>query len=136
MSRIRLLLTALALSASTLTAQGGMGGQRGMGGQGGMGGQAGMMNRQNEMLFKDITLTDAQKAKVDSIQAKGREEMMAMMQGGGQDRSAMREVMMQVRAKQMADIRAVLTAAQQPVFDKNLAEMPQGPGGAGRRPPR
>ncbi len=136
MFRIRLLLTALALSASTLTAQGGMGGQRGMGGQGGMGGQAGMMNRQNEMLFKDITLTDAQKAKVDSIQAKGREEMMAMMQGGGQDRSAMREVMMQVRAKQMADIRAVLTAAQQPVFDKNLAEMPQGPGGAGRRPPR
>ena len=136
MPRIRLLLTALALSASTLTAQGGMGGQRGMGGQGGMGGQAGMMNRQNEMLFKDITLTDAQKAKVDSIQAKGREEMMAMMQGGGQDRSAMREVMMQVRAKQMADIRAVLTAAQQPVFDKNLAEMPQGPGGAGRRPPR
>ena len=136
MSRIRLLLTALALSASTLTAQGGMGGQRGMGGQGGMGGQAGMMNRQNEMLFKDITLTDAQKAKVDSIQAKGREEMMAMMQGGGQDRSAMREVMMQVRAKQMADIRAVLTAAQQPVFDKNLAVMPQGPGGAGRRPPR
>ena len=135
MFRIRLLLTALALSASTLTAQGGMGGQRGMGGQGGMGGQAGMMNRQNEMLFKDITLTDAQKAKVDSIQAKGREEMMAMMQGGGQDRSAMREVMMQVRAKQMADIRAVLTAAQQPVFDKNLAEMPQGPGG-GRRPPR
>ena len=130
MPRIRLLLTALALSASTLTAQGGMGGQRGMGGQ------AGMMNRQNEMLFKDITLTDAQKAKVDSIQAKGREEMMAMMQGGGQDRSAMREVMMQVRAKQMADIRAVLTAAQQPVFDKNLAEMPQGPGGAGRRPPR
>ena len=130
MSRIRLLLAALVLSASTLTAQ------AGMGGQGGMGGQAGMMNRQNELLFKDITLTDAQKAKVDSIQAKGRAEMMEMMQSGGQDRSAMREVMMQVRAKQMADLRGVLTAAQQPVFDKNLAEMPQGPGGASRRPPR
>ena len=138
MFRIRLLLTALALSASTLTAQGGMGGQRGMGGQGGMGGQAGMMNRQNEMLFKDITLTDAQKAKVDSIQTKGREEMMAMMQGGGMQAMqdpGMREHMMQMRAKQMADIRAVLTADQQALYDKNLAEMPQGPGG-GRRPPR
>ena len=141
MSRIRLLLTALALSASTLTAQGGMGGQPpgGMGGgRGGMGGQGGMMNRQNEMLFKGITLTDAQKAKVDSIQTKGREEMMAMMQGGGMQAMqdpGMREHMMQMRAKQMADIRAVLTADQQALYDKNLAEMPQGPGG-GRRPPR
>ena len=104
MSRIRLLLTALALSASTLTAQGGMGGQPpgGMGGgRGGMGGQGGMMNRQNEMLFKGITLTDAQKAKVDSIQTKGREEMMAMMQGGGMQAMqdpGMREHMMQMRA--------------------------------------
>jgi Spy/CpxP family protein refolding chaperone len=138
MSRIRLLLAAVVLSASTLAAQGGQGGPPpgGMGGgRGGMGGQGGMMGRQNEMLFKDITLTAAQQAKVDSIQAKGREEMMAMMQSGGQDRSALREVMMQARAKQMADIRAVLTADQQTTFDKNVAEMPQGPGG-GRRPPR
>lgn len=149
MSRIRLLFTALVLSASTVAAQGGMGGPPpggmgqggpgGMGGgRGGMGGQGGMMNRQNEMLFKDITLTDAQKAKVDSIQAKGRADMMEMMQGAGMQAMqdpGMREHMMQMRAKQMADIRAVLTTAQQPVFDKNLAEMPQGPGG-GRRPPR
>ena len=138
MSRIRLLLAAVVLSASSLAAQGGMGGPPpgGMGGgRGGMGGQGGMMGRQNEMLFKDITLTAAQQAKVDSIQAKGREEMMAMMQGGGQDRAALRDVMMQTRAKQMADIRGVLTAEQQAAFDKNVAEMPQGPGG-GRRPPR
>ncbi|MEK0431068.1 MAG: hypothetical protein RL139_872 [Gemmatimonadota bacterium] len=137
MSRIRLLLAAVVLSASTLAAQGGQGGPPpgGMGGgRGGMGGQGGMMGRQNEMLFKDITLTAAQQAKVDSIQAKGREEMMAMMQSGGQDRSALREVMMQARAKQMTDIRAVLTADQQTTFDKNLAEMPQG-GQGGRRPP-
>ena len=138
MPRIRLLLTALALSASTLTAQGGMGGQPPGGMGGGRGGMGGMMNRQNEMLFKGITLTDAQKAKVDSIQTKGREEMMAMMQGGGMQAMqdpGMREHMMQMRAKQMADIRAVLTADQQALYDKNLAEMPQGPGG-GRRPPR
>ena len=142
MTRIRLLLATVVLSASTLAAQGGQGGPPpggmggGRGGMGGMmGGQGGMMGRQNEMLFKGITLTAAQQAKVDSIQAKGREEMMAMMQGGGQDRAALREVMMQTRAKQMADIRGVLTAEQQATFDKNLAEMPQGPGG-GRRPPR
>lgn len=142
MSRIRLLLATVVLSASTLAAQGGQGGPPpggmggGRGGMGGMmGGQGGMMGRQNEMLFKGITLTAAQQAKVDSIQAKGREEMMAMMQGGGQDRAALREVMMQTRAKQMADIRGVLTAEQKTAFDKNLAEMPQGPGG-GRRPPR
>jgi Spy/CpxP family protein refolding chaperone len=138
MSRIRLLLATVVLSASTLAAQGGQGGPPpgGIGGgRGGMGGQGGMMGRQNEMLFKGITLTAAQQAKVDSIQAKGREEMMAMMQGGGQDRAALRDVMMQTRAKQMADIRGVLTAEQQAAFDKNVAEMPQGPGG-GRRPPR
>jgi Spy/CpxP family protein refolding chaperone len=139
MTRIRLLLATVVLSASTLAAQGGQGGPPpgGMGGgRGGMmGGQGGMMGRQNEMLFKGITLTAAQQAKVDSIQAKGREEMMAMMQGGGQDRAALREVMMQTRAKQMADIRGVLTAEQQAAFDRNVAEMPQGPGG-GRRPPR
>ncbi len=139
MSRIRLLLATVVLSASTLAAQGGQGGPPpgGMGGgRGGMmGGQGGMMGRQNEMLFKGITLTAAQQAKVDSIQAKGREEMMAMMQGGGQDRAALRDVMMQTRAKQMADIRGVLTAEQQAAFDKNVAEMPQGLGG-GRRPPR
>jgi Spy/CpxP family protein refolding chaperone len=138
MSRIRLLLATVVLTASPLAAQGGMGGPPpgGMGGgRGGMSGQGGMMGRQNEMLFKGITLTAAQQAKVDSIQAKGREEMMAMMQGGGQDRAALRDVMMQTRAKQMADIRGVLTAEQQAAFDKNVAEMPQGPGG-GRRPPR
>ncbi len=132
MSRIRLLLATVVLSASTLAAQGGQGGPP----PGGMGGgRGGMMGRQNEMLFKGITLTAAQQAKVDSIQAKGREEMMAMMQGGGQDRAALRDVMMQTRAKQMADIRGVLTAEQQAAFDRNVAEMPQGPGG-GRRPPR
>jgi len=139
MSRFRLLFTALLLSASTVAAQGGMGGPPPGGMGGGRGGMGGMMNRQNEMLFRGITLTDAQKAKVDSIQTKGREEMMAMMQGGGMQAMqdpGMREHMMQMRAKQMADIRAVLTADQQALYDKNLAEMPQGPGGGGRRPPR
>ena len=69
MSRIRLLLAAIVLSASTLAAQGGMGGPppggMGQGGPGGMGGGRGMMvARPNPALFKDITLSDAQRAKM------------------------------------------------------------------------
>ncbi|MDH5233612.1 MAG: Spy/CpxP family protein refolding chaperone [Gemmatimonadota bacterium] len=122
MQAIRILAAAaLVFVASTAAAQGGGGG-----GQGGMG--QGGAARMNEMLFKGITLTDAQKAKVDSIQAHAREQMMSM------DRSdpAVREKMTEMRAKQNKDIREVLTADQQAIFDKNLAEMPQG---GGRRPP-
>jgi len=112
----------LVLVATTAQAQGG----------GGMG-QGQGPGRMNEMLFKDITLTDVQKAKVDSIQTAGRESMRAMMQSGGMQDPANREKMMEMRTKQNADIRAVLTAEQQVVFDKNLAAMPAA--GAGRRPP-
>lgn len=122
----------LVLVATTAQAQGG--GQAGGPPGGGMG-QGGGAGRMNEMLFKGITLTDAQKAKVDSIQAASRSAMMALRQSAGSppDASVM-EKMTELRKKQNADIRAVLTAEQQPVFDKNLAEMPQP--GAGRRPPQ
>jgi Spy/CpxP family protein refolding chaperone len=92
-----------------------------------------MMQRMNDMLFKDITLTPEQKAKIDSIQTKQREEQRMLMQGGGgmQD-STTRAKMTELRSRSNAAIRAVLTAEQQPIFDKNLAAMPQG---GGRRPP-
>jgi len=112
----------LVLVASTAQAQGGQAGQGP--GQGG--------GRMNEMLFKGITLTAEQKAKVDSIQAAGREEMRTLMQsGGGMQDSTTRAKMQDARKKQNDAIRAILTPEQQAVFDKNLAEMPQG----GRRPP-
>ncbi len=119
----------LVVAASTAQAQGGQaGGGQGMGQGMGQGG-----GRMNEMLFKDITLTPEQKAKIDSIQAAGREAMRAQMQaGGGMQDSTSRAKMMEMRSKQNADIRAVLTAEQQATFDKNLAAMPQG---GGRRPP-
>ncbi len=127
MQAIRILAAAaLVFVASTAAAQGGQGGPGG-----GMG-QGGGMGRMNEMLFKDITLTDAQKAKIDSIQAHARTEMQALMQSGGMQDPATREKMTEMRAKQNKDIRDVLTAEQQVVFDKNLAAMPQG---GGRRPP-
>lgn len=127
MQAIRILAAAaLVFVASTAAAQGGQGGPGG-----GMG-QGGGMGRMNEMLFKDTTLTDAQKAKIDSIQAKARTETQALMQSGGMQDPATREKMMEMRAKQNKDIRDVLTAEQQVVFDKNVAAMPQG---GGRRPP-
>ena len=117
----------LVLVATTAQAQGGgqTGGQPGGMGQGG--------GRMNEMLFKGITLTDVQKAKVDSIQAAGRTAMQGMMQSGGMQDPANREKMTEMRKKQNVDIRALLTAEQQVIFDKNLSEMPAP--GAGRRPP-
>ena len=119
---------ALVLVATTASAQGGMGQGMGPGG----GGQ-GMQQRQNEMLFKGITLTDAQKAKVDTIQAKARDEQRALMQAGGMQDPATREKMMGIRTKTHADIRAILTPEQQTQFDKNVAELPMG---GGRRPPQ
>jgi len=135
----------LVLVASVAVAQaqgGGMGGPPGggMGGgrPGGMsqGGGMGGMARQNEMLYKGITLTDAQKAKIDSIQAAGRATMQGMMQSGA-DMSAMRDQMVAMRQAQAAAVRNVLTPEQQAQYDKNLAEMQQNAGGmaGGRRPP-
>jgi Spy/CpxP family protein refolding chaperone len=125
MRAMRIMATmGLMLMASTAAAQGGGPG----GGQG-----AGQGQRMNEMLFKDITLTPEQKTKIDSIQTKQREDSRALMQpGGGMPDSTTRAKMMELRTKSNAAIRAVLTAEQQVIFDKNLAAMPQG---GGRRPP-
>lgn len=83
--------------------------------------RAGGMNMQ--MMFNGITLDSAQKVKVDSISAAYREKNQTLMEaarGGDQDA---RQKMMANRQQQMADIKAVLTDAQKPIFDKNMEEM-------------
>src|SRR5919112_3429504 len=90
--------------------------------QGGGGGQGGRGARQMEMLMQGITLTDKQKASVDSISQAFRAQMPPMQQGTPPD-SATRAKSMEVRQKQYAAIRTVLTADQQKVFDKNLEDM-------------
>jgi len=88
--------------------------------QGGPGGGRGGFNR----TMNGIELTDAQKAKVAEIQAKYQPELAAVresMQGGG-DRAAAFTKMQAIRDKMNPEIRAVLTAEQQAIFDKNLAE--------------
>ena len=87
-------------------------------GRGGRGGQ--MM----AALFKDITLSDAQKADVEKIQAKYREQMQALrseMQNGG-DREALMKKNRELQGKQRDEIKAVLTDDQKKVFAKNAEE--------------
>jgi len=102
-------LAAIASSLSAPAAQAQGGGMRGPG-------------RMMEMLMKDITLTEAQKAQVDSIQAKYQKEMPAFTPGTPPSPED-REKRMGLMQKQNADIRAVLTDEQKAIFDKNLEEM-------------
>jgi Spy/CpxP family protein refolding chaperone len=122
MSWIRLAVAGIALcaGASVASAQGAppQGGPQG--GGPGMRGGRGMA-----MLFEGITLTDAQQKSVQDIGAKYREQMMALMpngMGGGPPDDATRAKMTDLRTKQQAEIRALLTSEQQTVFDKNVAE--------------
>lgn len=101
----------LAVAAPSVEAQGGPP-------QGGMRGGPRMM----EMLLKDITLGDAQKAKLDSIQQKYAKEMPPMTPGERPTPEAM-QARRELMTKQQDEIRAILTADQQKVYDKNLEEM-------------
>ena len=86
------------------------------------GGQGGGQGRGMQRVMEGITLTDTQKASVDSIQQAFRAQMPAMTPGTPPD-SAARAKRMEVMQKQYAAIRAVLTPDQHKVFDKNLDDM-------------
>jgi len=74
------------------------------------------------MLLKGITLSDQQKAKLDSLQESHRVERMAFTPGAPADSAQMaaRRAMMR---RHNDEIRALLTPEQQKVFDKNLEDM-------------
>ena len=96
--------------------------------------QPGRGNRPNmsAMLFKDITLSPAQQAKVDSIEAKYRDQMQALRNAGG-DPQEMRQKRGELMGKQRDELKAVLTDDQKKVFDKNAEDMRQQM--QNRRPP-
>ena len=151
------LLVALAVTVVAGVAQGQTGGPpMGRGGRGrGPGGPGGPAT----MLVRGITLSDAQRAYLDTLREHDRAEMeqnreqnQAVMEKlraareGGDTATAgrlMREQRAKMdaqRDKQAVAIRAILTNEQQSQFDKNLAEMKereaQFPAGRGRgRPP-
>ena len=126
-------------SATALHAQGNPGGRRG--GMGMRGAGPGMMD---QMLLKGITLSDAQKAKLEQIREAERSKMQAQGgRGGGRaemdsiraarergDTALAQKLMAQQRAQmearrdsQITAIRGILTADQLPQFDANVAEM-------------
>ena len=91
------------------------------------GGQGAGRGRQMEALMQGITLTDAQKVKVDSIVTAYRAQMPAFTPGQPPD-SAARAKRMEVMQQQTTAIRAVLTPEQQTTFDKNVETMRQNMG--------
>jgi Spy/CpxP family protein refolding chaperone len=142
MSWMKLAVAGLALcaSASVAGAQGAPpAGAPPQGGPQGGGPGGGMRGRGMQMLFEGITLTDAQQKQVQDIGAKYRAQMQEMMpngMGGGPRDPSMRAKMDDLRKKQQAEVRAILTAQQQAVYDKNVAEaqkrreqMQRGPSG-------
>jgi Spy/CpxP family protein refolding chaperone len=86
--------------------------------------------RRMEGLLRDITLTAQQQAKVDSIRGHYREQMPSFTPGSPPD-SATREKVRGMFRHQVDDIRAVLTADQQKIFDRNVAAMRERRGGGG-----
>ena len=84
-------------------------------------------DRMGGTLLKDITLTDAQKTQVKTIREKYLPQQLELRKSaqavGGPPDEATRTKMMDLQTKQAAEIRAILTADQQTVFDKNLAEI-------------
>jgi Spy/CpxP family protein refolding chaperone len=86
--------------------------------------QGGPGRRPNQQL-KDITLTAEQQTKIEEINKKYAPEMQVIresMQGGG-DRAEGMKKMTDLRAKMSPEIRAILTAEQQAIYDKNTADM-------------
>lgn len=108
-------LMLLAAASAPAMAQGGGGG---MGGGMGRMDPAQMATRTSDRLMTGVTLTAAQSDSVKAIDARFGNDMKAAM--GGSD---MRTKMTELRTKQQTELRAVLTPAQQTVFDKNVADM-------------
>jgi Spy/CpxP family protein refolding chaperone len=79
------------------------------------------------MLLKDITLSDAQKEQVKTIREKYVPQQMQLRKvvqaTGAPPDDATRAKMTELRNQQSAEIRAILTADQQVIFDRNVAEM-------------
>jgi Spy/CpxP family protein refolding chaperone len=118
--RIATLAAALCVGMTTIAAAQGTEPQ-------GQGQGMGRGERMGGMLLKDITLTDAQKAQAKTIREKYLPQQMELRKAaqavGGPPDEATRTKMRDLQAKQTAELRAILTADQQAVFDKNLATM-------------
>jgi len=112
--RIVLVAALALLSAGAVQAQNPQPGQQGAPAPGQRG-----AGRRMAMLMQGLTLSPDQQVRVDSIVARYQAQMPAMTQGSPPDSAAManRRALM---TQQDAEIRAVLTAEQQTIFDRNV----------------
>ena len=123
---LQVVSAALLLTVASVTAQ-----AQG-GGGGGMGGGRGAAQR--EAMFKEITLTPAQTASIDSlykIAAEKTAELRKDVQQGTPPSDELRAKMTAVTTDRNIAIKKVLTADQVVIFDKNVAAMPAGRGRGG-----
>jgi Spy/CpxP family protein refolding chaperone len=79
--------------------------------------------RGHAMVLKGITLTADQQARLDALMAKHHEERGPAAPSGTRPDSAARAKMRGEMEKHYAEIREILTADQQKVFDANISEM-------------
>lgn len=127
---LQVVSAALLLTVASVTAQaqgGGGGGGRGMGGRGGW-------EQQKTMLLKDITLSAAQTASIDSIAKIATDkqaELMKDMQAGGGMTDEMRTKRTTLMNERNDAIKKLLTPDQVKTFEANLAAMPAGRGRGG-----
>jgi Spy/CpxP family protein refolding chaperone len=109
--------------------------------RGGRGGRGGVGR-----LMTDITVSADVQTKIDEIVQKYMTQQREMMTAAGVEPGAMQQMSDEMRAKMTelttkrnAEVRALLTAEQQVVFDKNVATAAQGRrgggGGGGATPP-
>jgi Spy/CpxP family protein refolding chaperone len=129
MSFIKMAVAGIALcaTATVASAQGAPAGAPPQGGQpGGAGGPGG--NRGAAMMFEGITLSDAQQSKVDSIQTfygAERKKLVASEQAAGTPGPDIRAKVMELSNKMTGEIRALLTADQQKLYDANAEKRKQ-----------
>ena len=87
-----------------------------------------MQGRHMGRMFRDIELTDAQQAQVKEIHERYRPQMQALRPQARRDSSERPDSATRAQARALmerrhAEVRGVLTAAQQVTFDRNVAEM-------------
>ena len=136
MKAFRIATLAVALLAAGTTVVGAQAPAGAQGGGGGGGGQG--RGRGITQLIEGITLTEAQTAKFTEIQTKYQPQLTAAREAAAGDRAAMMKGMQAINDKMYPELRAVLTAEQATVWDKNIEarkarmQQMQAGGGPGR----
>jgi hypothetical protein len=117
MTRMAMMVAVMVLAVTSVgQAQGG-------GGRGG--------NRVMAVLKDSMKVSEAILAKADSIQKAGAAEMQTLNEAARGGDADARTKIADLRAKQTAAIKALLSADQQAQYDKIMAAMPQGRRGGG-----